>query len=332
MDAITRRQVIRLLGIGGWLCLEAGARPRRAFAQTRVRLSIATGGTGGVYYPLGGGMAALISKYLPGVEATAEVTTASVDNMKLLHAGKIALALTLPDTAWEAHEGKLRGLPERVAVRSLAALYSNYMHIVTLEGNGIRSVADLKGKRVSTGAPGSGTEVKGLRVLEAYGLTPKDLRSQDRLGAAESAGALKDRKLDAFIWDGGLPTAAVLDVAATPGIKIAIIPHGDAVPKMVAKYGPLYFAGNIPKATYAGMTADAPVAVATNLLVAHERMEESLAHQITKVLLEHTPELVAVHKAAQEITLKSAVVGSPVPFHPGALRYYREKGIKVPAN
>lgn len=332
MDAITRRQVIRLLGIGGWLCLGADARPLRAFAQTRVRLSIATGGTGGVYYPLGGGMAALISKYLPGVETTAEVTTASVDNMKLLHAGKIALALTLPDAAWEAHDGKLRGLPERVAVRTLAALYSNYMHIVTLEGNGIRSVADLKGKRVSTGAPGSGTEVKGLRVLEAYGLTPKDLRSQDRLGAAESAGALKDRKLDAFIWDGGLPTAAVLDLAATPGIKIVILPHGDAVPKMVAKYGPLYFAGNIPKATYAGMTADAPVAVATNLLVAHERMEESLAYQITKVLLEHTPELVAVHKAAQEITLKSAVVGASVPFHPGALRYYREKGIKVPAS
>ncbi|HEV8661871.1 MAG TPA: TAXI family TRAP transporter solute-binding subunit [Candidatus Methylomirabilis sp.] len=332
MHAITRRQAMKLLGIGGWALLGQGAGARRILAQTKVRLSIATGGTGGVYYPLGGGMAALISKYLPGVEATAEVTTASVDNMKLLHAGKIALALTLPDTAWDAHEGKLKGLADKVAVRSLAALYSNYMHIVTLEGSGIRSVADLKGKRVSTGAPGSGTEVKGLRVLEAYGLTPKDLGSQDRLGVTESAGALKDRKLDAFIWDGGLPTAAVLDVAATPGIKIALVPHGDAAPKMVAKYGPLYFTATIPKATYAGLSADVPVAGATNLLVAHERMEESLAYQITKVLLEHTPELVAVHKAAQEITLKSAVVGSPVPFHPGALRYYREKGIKLPAS
>src|SRR3990170_4889917 len=231
-------------------------------AQPIRRISIATGGTGGVYYPLGGGMAALISRSIPATEATAEVTTASVDNMKFIHTGKVALALTLPDTAWDAYQGQLKGLSEKVAVRSLIALYSNYMHIVALEGSGIRSVADLKGKRVSTGAPGAGTEVKGLRVLEAYGLTPKDLRSQDRLGAAESAGALKDRKLDAFIWDGGLPTAAVLDLAATPGIKIAVIPHGDAVPKMVAKYGPLYFAATIPKETYAGMTADAPVAVA----------------------------------------------------------------------
>jgi hypothetical protein len=275
-------------------------------------------------------MAALISKKIPGVEATAEVTTASVDNLKLLHAGKIALALTLPDVAWDAYEGRLKGLTEKVAVRTLVAVYSNYMHIVALDGTGIRGVGDLKGKRVSTGAPGSGTEVKGLRVLEAYGLTPKDLRSQDRLGVGESAGALKDRKLDAFIWDGGLPTAAVLDLAATPGIKAHLIPHADAVPKMVAKYGPLYFAGVIPKGTYGGMGADVPVAAVTNLLVAHERMEESLAYQITKVLLEYTPELVAVHKAAQELTPRSAAVGSPVPFHPGALRYFKEKGIKVP--
>ncbi len=332
MQTITRRQILTLLGVGGMGWLGGSLEGQRLWAQTRTRLSIATGGTGGVYYPLGGGMAALISKSVPGVEVTAEVTTASVDNMKLLHAGKVGLALTLPDTAWDAHEGKLKGLSEKVAVRSLIATYSNYMHIVALDGSGIRSVADLKGKRVSTGAPGSGTEVKGLRVLEAYGLTPKDLRSQDRLGVSESAGALKDRKLDAFIWDGGLPTAAVLDLAVTPGIKIHIIPHADAAPRMVAKYGPLYFTGVIPKGTYGGMEADVPVAAVTNLLVAHERMEEPLAYQITKALLEHTADLVAVHKAAQEITLKTAVVGSPIPFHPGAIRYYKDKGIRVPAS
>jgi TRAP transporter TAXI family solute receptor len=303
-----------------------------ADAQTVTRLSIATGGTGGVYYPLGGGMAALISRSIPAVEATAEVTTASVDNMKLLHTGKVGLALTLPDTAWDAYQGQMKGLKEKIAVRTLLAVYSNYMHIVTLEGSGIKSVPDLKGKRVSTGAPGSGTEVKGLRVLEAYGLTPKDLRSQDRLGVGESAGALKDRRLDAFIWDGGLPTAAILDLAATPGIKAYLIPHGDAIPKMVAKYGPLYFVGEIPKGTYAGIERDTPVAAVTNLLVAHQRMEEALAYQITKLFLERTPELVAVHKAAQEIKPKSAVLGSPIPFHPGALRYYKEKGIKVPSS
>src|SRR5512145_2384667 len=123
-------------------------------AQVKNRLSIATGGTGGVYYPLGGGLAALISKHLPGVEATAEVTTASVDNMKLLHADKIALAFTLPDTAWDAYQGKLKGLSEKIGVRALAALYSNYLHIVALDGVGIKTINDLKGKRVSTGAPG----------------------------------------------------------------------------------------------------------------------------------------------------------------------------------
>ncbi len=301
-----------------------------AAAQVKTRLSIATGGTGGVYYPLGGGLAALMSKHIPGVEATAEVTTASIDNMKLLHANKIAVAFTLPDSAWDAYQGQVKGLNEKVAVRSLAAIYSNYLHIVALDGSGIKSVADLKGKRVSTGAPGSGTEIRGLRVLEAYGVTPKDFKSQDRLGVAESAGALKDRKLDAFIWDGGLPTAAVLDLGATPGIKIQIIAHGDSVPKMTSKYGPLYFVATIPKGTYGGVETDVSVSAATNLLVAHERMEESLAYQITKLLIEHTADLVAVHQAAKEITLKSAVVGSPVPFHPGALRYYKEKGIKVP--
>lgn len=303
----------------------------RAIAQVKTRLAIATGGTGGVYYPLGGGLAALISKHIPNTEATAEVTTASVDNVKLLHGNRIGLAFCLPDTAWDGFNGQLRGLKDKANIRTLLSIYSNFMHVVAIDGAGVKSVADLKGKRVSTGSPGSGVEVKGLRVLEAYGLTPKDFKSQERLGASESAGALKDRKIDAFFWDGGLPTGAVLDLAATPGIKISMIPHGDAVPKMVAKHGPLYFVANIPKGTYKGIDEDVPVAAATNLLIANEKMDENLAYQITKLTLEHTADLVAVHKAASEITLKNAVVGSPIPFHPGALRYFKEKGVKLPA-
>ena len=304
--------------------------PNLTQAQVKHRISIATGGTGGVYYPLGGGMAALISKNIPNAEATAEVTTASVDNVKLLHGNRVGLAFSLPDSAWDGFSGTIKGLPAKANIRTLMALYSNFMHIVAADGSGIKSVADLKGKRVSTGAPGSGVEIKGLRVLEAYGLTPKDLKSQERLGAGESAGALKDRKIDAFFWDGGLPTGAVLDLAATPGIKINMIPHGDAIPKMTAKYGPLYFSANIPKGVYKGIDEDTPVAAATNLLIANEKLDENLAYQITKLLLEHTADLVAVHKAATEMSLKNAVVGSPIPFHPGALRYYKEKGIKVP--
>jgi len=302
-----------------------------ANAQVKNRLSIATGGTGGVYYPLGGGLAALISKHLPGVETTAEVTTASVDNMKLLNADRVALAFTQSDIALDAYQGRMKGSTEKVGVRAISALYSNYMHIVALDGSGIRTINDLKGKRVSTGAPGSGTEVKGLRVLEAYGINAKDLKGQDRLGVSESAAAMKDRRIDAFIWDGGLPTAAILDLGATPGIKIHLIGHGDGVAKMVSKYGPVYFVGTIPKETYGGMETDVQVAALTNLLTAHERMDENLVYQITKLLHERTADLAAVHQAAKEISLKSAVVGSPVPFHPGALRYYKEKGVKVPS-
>ena len=325
------RAKIRGLLSGSAMLITLLATQEWATAQVKTRISIATGGTGGVYYPLGGGLAALISKHIPNTEATAEVTTASVDNVKLLHGNRVGLAFCLPDTALEGFNGQLKGFKENANIRTLLSLYSNFMHVVTLDGAGIKSVADLKGKRVSTGAPGSGTEIKALRVLEAYGLGPKDFKSQERLGASESAGALKDRKLDAFFWDGGLPTGAVLDLAATPGIKMSMIPHGDAVPKMVGKYGPLYFVATVPKGTYKGVDEDVPVAGATNLLIANEKMDENLAYQITKLTLEHTADLVAVHKAASEINLKNAVIGSPLPFHPGALRYFKEKGVKVAA-
>ncbi len=196
-----------------------------AWAQQKdVRLSIATGGTGGVYYPMGGGMANIISKYLPYVEATAEVTSASVDNCLLVGAKKADMAFIMADVGWDAYQGKGK-FKEKIPIRTLAVLYPNNMHIVTLEGKGIEKPADLKGKRVSTGSPGSGTEVKALRVLGAYGLDPDKDMKRDRLGAAESAGALKDGKVDAYFWDGGLPTASVTDLGATPGVKLKLLDH-----------------------------------------------------------------------------------------------------------
>lgn len=310
------------------LALSAGA--DQAWSQTKTHLSIATGLKGGVYYPVGAGLAKLISRHLPDVDAKAVETTGSINNVQLLHSGKVALALTGPDTAWYAYQGHLKGINDKMAIRTLLALYSNYMHIVTLDGSGIKSVADLRGKRLSTGAPGSGTEVKGTRVMEAYGVTTKDLKSQARLGVSESARALKDRQIDAFLWDGGLPTSAVEKLAATPGIKIRLLPHGDAVEKMVAKYGPFYFVGNIPRGIYKSVDDDVLVAVVTNLLVAQENMDEKLAYEITRLFLEHTPELAAMHSAAAEVTLKSAAAGSPIPFHPGALRYFKGRGVDLP--
>jgi TRAP transporter TAXI family solute receptor len=300
-----------------------------ALAQKTVRLSIATGGTGGVYYPLGGGMANVISKYIPYTEATAEVTTASVDNCRLVGAGKAELALIMADTGWDAYQGRAQ-FKEKVPLRTVAVLYPNNMHVVTLEGKGIEKVTDLKGKRVSTGAPGSGTEVMALRVIEAFGLDPTKDMTRDKLGVSESAGALKDRKIDAFFWVGGLPTAAVTDLGATPGIKMKLIGHMDGLTKMRETYGPIYVKGVIPSKTYPGQDVDVPITVVWNLLVCHENMKGDVVYDILKTLFDHKQELITVHREARWLSMEpQATGGSPIPFHPGAIRYFAEKGLKI---
>jgi TRAP transporter TAXI family solute receptor len=298
-----------------------------ADAQTKTtRLSIATGGTGGVFYVVGGGIAALISKHLPGVEATAEVTAASVDNCKLIMTRKADLGFVLADTAYDAYAGieRFRGTG-KVPLRALAVLYPAVSQIVTIEGVGIETARDLKGKRVSTGAPGSGAEVTAIKIFEALELDPaKDIR-RDRLSVAESASALKDRKIDAFFWGGGIPTAAVLDLASTPGIKIKLIAHEDLLEKINKKYGPSYYRLLVPKETYPGMTRPVPVIATANLLVCHDHLDEKITYGIVKVLLEHRGDLIAIHKEADKITLENAVIGSSIPYHPGAIQYYTEK-------
>jgi hypothetical protein len=304
--------------------------PEGLFAQTRANVSIGTAGKGGFFYPLGTGIAGAISKYAPGIEATAVVTGGAAENMKLLHERKIELALAQADVAWSAAEGKLNGLPDKVAVRTLLGTVSAYMHIVTLEGLGINRVADLKGKRVSTGLIGSGTEIKALRVLEINGVTPDKLSLHDHHDYPEAAQAVKEGKLDAFAWDATLPGQAIVDLARMPGIKIRLLNSGDAVSQMVAKYGPFYFVAPIPKGTYPALEEDIPAAAGKTLFVADERLEEARAYEITKAILEHTNELTAALAAAKEIGLTTAVLGSSIPFHPGALRYYKDKGIAVP--
>jgi TRAP transporter TAXI family solute receptor len=298
-------------------------------AQQQSRISITTGGTGGVYYPLGGGMAAILSKYVPGLQATAEVTGGSVDNLKLINAGKSEVGFSMTDAAWEAYEGIDKFKDNKVNARTLMVLYPNKMHVVTIEGTGITKLTDLKGKRVSTGSPGSGTEIMALRVLEAVGIDGKKDIKQERLGAAESTNAMKDRKIDAYFWVGGLPTAAVTDLAATPGIKIKLVDHDEAVAGMNQKYGPLYVAGVIPAGTYPGQDKASPNVDVWNVLVTSDKMSDAMAYTIVKTLFEKKPELVAVHKEAQNIELKQQAAGSPIPFHPGAKKYFDEQGIKV---
>jgi len=293
-------------------------------------LSIATGGTGGVYYPLGGGLAAVLSKNVPGMTATAEVTGGSVANMQLIGTGKPYIAFTQADAAIDAlkGQGKFQGKP--IPVRTLAVLYPNRMHVVTIEGTGINKIEDIKGKRVSTGSGGSATEVFAFRVIEAAGLDKDKDMKRERLGVAESVNALKDRKIDAFFWVGGLPTAAVTDLANTPGVKIKMIDIAHLVPAMVKKNGNVYIKDVIPKDTYKGMEADNQAATVTNLLAVHRDFNEELAYKIVKAVFDHRDDLIRVHKEATNIKLENQKAeNSSIPWHPGALKYYAEKGIKI---
>jgi len=236
----------------------------------------------------------------------------------------------MADATLDAYKGedKFKGKP--VPVRTLIVMYPNRMHVVTVEGTGINTMKDLKGKRVSTGSGGSATEVMAFRVIEAAGLDKDRDMKRERLGVAESVNAIKDRKIDAFFWVGGLPTAAVTDIANTPGVKLKLVDHADLVPAMNKKHGNLYMADLIPKDTYRGMDKDNRIATVNNLLVAHENMDDKTAYAIVKAVFDHKDELVRTHKEAENIKLENQKAGaSPVPWHPGALKYFAEKGIKI---
>jgi uncharacterized protein len=301
------------------------------FAALAQNLSIATGGTGGVYYPLGGGMAAVLSKYVPGMQATAEVTGGSVANLQLIGTGKPYLAMTMVDAGLDAYKGQDKFTGKPVPVRTLMVMYPNRMHVVSIEGTGVTKMSDLKGKRVSTGSGGSATEVMAFRVIEAAGLDKDKDMKRERLGVAESVNALKDRKIDAFFWVGGLPTAAVTDLANSPGVKIKMIDHANLVAAMNKKYGNLYVQDTIGKDVYKGMEADNKQATVMNLLVANQNMAEKTAYNIVKTVFEHRDELIRVHKEAENFKLenqKTAAAGG-IPWHPGAARYFKEKGVKL---
>ena len=299
-------------------------------AAQQKTIAIGTGGTGGVYYPLGGGLANVLSKTLPGIQATAEVTGGSVDNLKLIGAGRNELAFSMADAALDAYRAQDKFKGNKVEVRTLMVLYPNRKHVVTVEGTGIEKMADFRGKRVSTGSPGSATEVMAFRVIEAAGLDKDRDMKRERLGVAESVNALKDRKIDAFFWVGGLPTAAVTDLGATPGLKIRLIDHADTIGAMNAKYGPLYAPGVIPAKTYPGQDKDNAIAVVWNILVTSDKMPDDLAYNVVKTIFDKKSDLVAVHREATSFDYKYQVKeNSPIPWHPGALKYFAEQGVRM---
>ncbi len=316
----TSLATLSTLAAGLLLSLSAGAQ----------NISIATGGTGGVYYPMGGGMASVLSKYVPGMQATAEVTGGSVDNLKLLGSGKPYIGFAMTDAGQDAYKGEDKFKGNKIPLRTLMVLYPNRMHVVSVEGRGVNKMADLKGKRVSTGSPGSATEVMAFRLIEAAGLDKdKDLK-RERLGVAESVNAVKDGKIDAFFWVGGLPTAGVTDLANTPGTKIKMVDHAEAVAAMNKKYGNLYIEDVIPKSMYRGMDTDNKQATVMNILLAHENMDDKTAYNIVKTIFDKRADMIAVHKEAENFKLENQkTAATPIPFHPGAVKYFAEKGIKL---
>lgn len=296
----------------------------------QVRLSISTGGTGGVWYPMGGAMANVLSKHMPNTAATAEVTGASVDNLKLIAARKTDVGFSMVDTAWDAFNGTGKFKDNKVPMRTLAVVHPLVMHVVTVEGRGIETINDFKGRRISTGSPGSGTEVMALRILEAYGIHPDRDIVRERLSVVEAVNALKDRKIDAFMHAAGVPLPAVTDLAATPGIKVKLIDHTAALEAMRKKYGPIYAAGRIPARSYPGQERDSQTINVWGVLFVHESMDEKLAYSIVKTLFEHHQDLVTAHREAANMTLENQTIGATaVPWHPGAVKFFAERGITV---
>ena len=305
----------------------APAKATQPMPSGTLRLVIGTGGTGGVFYPYGSGIARILQEKMPNTQATGEVTGGAVDNLKLLKKGDADIAMSTIDAAYEAAEGiSVYKDVGKIPACTLVTLYTSFVHIVALEGSGINKIEDMKGKRVSVGSAGSTTEVVADRLLEAAGLDgKKDIRRED-LSVAESVNAMKDKKLDAFFWNGGVPTAAVTDLVNTPGLKVKFIDGSAYIDKILAKYGPLYSKFALAKGIYKRVEQDVPGMGIGNVLLVNENMNEQLAYNITKTIFDNLPEVQKVHAEAKGLSLQSAVVGSSLPYHPGAIRFYKEKG------
>ncbi|MEQ8817540.1 MAG: TAXI family TRAP transporter solute-binding subunit [Thalassobaculum sp.] len=295
-----------------------------ATAKADQFINILTGGTAGVYYPLGVALAKIYGDKIDGARTQVQSTKGSVENLNLLQAGKGEFALTLGDSlklAWagDADAGFKTKLDK---IRGIAAVYPNYIQIVASKESGIKSLADLKGKSLSVGAPKSGTELNTRAIMAAAGMSYKDLAKTEYLPFAESVELIKNRQLDATLQSAGLGVASIRDLASSVPIQVVAVPAD-----MVAKLGAPYIGATIPANTYSGQDADVATVAVVNFAVTHEGVSEEMVYQMTKQMFENLPDMVAAHKAAAAIKLEKALEGMPVPLHPGAARYYKEKGL-----
>jgi TRAP transporter TAXI family solute receptor len=297
-----------------------------AAARAQDFINVLTGGTSGVYYPLGVALSKIYGEKVPNTRPTVQATKASVENLQLLQQGKGEIAFTLGDSlaaAWNGDEEAGFKTPLK-KLRGITAIYPNYIQIVASKDSGIKTLADLKGKRLSVGAPRSGTELNARAILAAAGMSYKDLSKVEYLPFAESVELMKNRQLDATLQSAGLGVASLRDLATSVEITVVEVPAA-----VVEKAGPPFVKATIPANTYNGQAAPVQAAAALNYLVTHEGMKEETVYQMTKAVYESLPDLAAAHAAARAIKLEGALEGMPLPLHPGAARYFKEKGLKV---
>lgn len=304
--------------------------PRTARAQG-VQMSLATGTTGGVYYPLGGGLANILNRAIPGMQMTVEVTGGSVANLQLLGANRVGMVMAQGDAVVDAVQGRERFAGRPVPVRTIFVMYTNRMQVVTVASTGIRRMEDLRGKRISTGAPGSATEVMALRLIEAAGLNPaSDFRARERLSPAESTNAIKDGKLDAYFFVSGIPTSAITDLGASPGQQLVLIDHDQFVPRIVEKFGPVYFPEEIPAGTYPGQSVANRQMSVSNITGVRADMPDAQVTQILTALWANREDFYRVHAEARGVTVEAQKSNrAAAPWHPAAEAFWKAQGAQM---
>jgi TRAP transporter TAXI family solute receptor len=291
-------------------------------------ISISTGGTGGVYYPYGGGLAEIFTRHVKGVKAVAEVTGASVENVKLAHSGETVIAEAMNDVVYQGYNGigKFEGNPQKIL--AMFQMYPHHYHVVALQGKGINTIYDIKGKRVSVGAPGSGTEFKTNLVLqEALGI-PYSSFKVFRLSFTENANALKDGTIDVGIWDVAAPTSSVMDLSMTRDIYI--IPFSKEEIDKICKKFPFYSPFEMPAGIYKGQDKPIPNPSVWNTVACTASLDEELVYKLVKAVFENADYLQKIHPFAKYTTPENAVTHSVIPLHPGAVKYYKELGLTIP--
>ena len=299
-----------------------------ALARTEF-ISLGTGGTGGIYYPYGGGVAEIWNRYAPGVRAVAEVTGASVENVKLAHKGETVIGEVMGDVAVDGYKGLTKFKGQKYDILSMAIMYPNLLQVVTLKKYGITNIEQIKGKKISSGSPGSGTNFMAEAVFEALGI-PKSSYKDSRLSFTESANALRDGTIEVGVWSVGPGTSSILDLATTHDIHI--INFTPEQQKKILATRKEYSAVDLAGGMYHGVDKPVPTIGVWNVMICQTGLSTDLVYKLVKALYEHQDYLLKIHPSASYTTPENAVKYSPIPLHPGTIKYLKEKGIAVPAN